>query len=196
MLTAMAEALAVVAFGLFFTKGVTDAGGDGIASFRITFYSMAHSFYFNAPLFIGFILPMFAVLFTFIPNKNSKVYLAPAVILLACGVMVACTYQCYLLPFTDEYAEMVTESGTHIAPEAAVASAFILLAAVLEAVKAFSSAPQYEQAAEAETAEEEERAEQSADAPEEAAQADGAVEAAEEQTAEESAEDADRPQGE
>lgn len=195
MLTAMAEALAVVAFGLFFAKGVTDAGGDGIASFRITFYSMAHSFYFNAPLFIGFILPMFAVLFTFIPNKNSKVYLAPAVILLACGVMVACTYQCYLLPFTDEYAEMVTESGTHIAPEAAVASAFILLAAVLEAVKAFSPAPQYEQAAEAETAEEE-RAEQSADAPEEAVQADGAVEAAEEQTAGESAEDADRPQGE
>lgn len=195
MLTAMAEALAVVAFGLFFAKGVTDAGGDGIASFRITFYSMAHSFYFNAPLFIGFILPMFAVLFTFIPNKNSKVYLAPAVILLACGIMVACTYQCYLLPFTDEYAEMVTESGTHIAPEAAVASAFILLAAVLEAVKAFSPAPQSEQAAEAETAEEE-RAEQSADAPEEAAQADGAVEAAEEQTAGESAEDADRPQGE
>ena len=195
MLTAMAEALAVVAFGLFFAKGVTDAGGDGIASFRITFYSMAHSFYFNAPLFIGFILPMFAVLFTFIPDKNSKVYLAPAVILLACGIMVACTYQCYLLPFTDEYAEMVTESGTHIAPEAAVASAFILLAAVLEAVKAFSPAPQSEQAAEAETAEEE-RAEQSADAPEEAARADGAVEAAEEQTAGESAEDADRPQGE
>lgn len=195
MLTAMAEALAVVAFGLFFAKGVTDAGGDGIASFRITFYSMAHSFYFNAPLFIGFILPMFAVLFTFIPNKNSKVYLAPAVILLACGIMVACTYQCYLLPFTDEYAEMVTESGTHIAPEAAVASAFILLAAVLEAVKAFSPAPQSEQAAEAETAEEE-RAEQSADAPEEAVQADGAGEAADEQTAEESAEDADRPQGE
>ena len=195
MLTAMAEALAVVAFGLFFAKGVTDAGGDGIASFRITFYSMARSFYFNAPLFIGFILPEFAVLFTFIPNKNSKVYLAPAVILLACGIMVACTYQCYLLPFTDEYAEMVTESGTHIAPEAAVASAFILLAGVLEAVKAFSPAPQSEQAAEAETAEEE-RAEQSADAPEEAVQADGAVEAAEEQTAEESAEDADRPQGE
>lgn len=195
MLTAMAEALAVVAFGLFFAKGVTDAGGDGIASFRITFYSMARSFYFNAPLFIGFILPMFAVLFTFIPNKNSKVYLAPAVILLACGIMVACTYQCYLLPFTDEYAEMVTESGTHIAPEAAVAAAFILLAAVLEAVKAFSPALQSEQAAEAETAEEE-RAEQSADAPEEAVQADGAVEAAEEQTAEESAEDADRPQGE
>ena len=195
MLTAMAEALAVVAFGLFFAKGVTDAGGDGIASFRITFYSMARSFYFNAPLFIGFILPMFAVLFTFIPDKNSKVYLAPAVILLACGIMVACTYQCYLLPFTDEYAEMVTESGTHIAPEAAVASAFILLAAVLEAVKAFSPAQQSEQAAEAETAEEE-RAEQSADAPEEAVQADGAVEEAEEQTAEESAEDADRPQGE
>lgn len=195
MLTVAAEALAVVAFGLFFAKGVTDAGGDGIASFRITFYSMAHSFYFNAPLFIGFILPMFAALFTFIPNKNSKVYLAPAVILLACGIMVACTYQCYLLPFTDEYAEMVTESGTHIAPEAAVASAFILLAAVLEAVKAFSPAPQSGQAAEAETAEEE-RAEQSADAPEEAAQADGAVEAAEEQTAGESAEDADRPQGE
>lgn len=195
MLTVAAEALAVVAFGLFFAKGVTDAGGDGIASFRITFYSMARSFYFNAPLFIGFILPMFAVLFTFIPNKNSKVYLAPAVILLACGIMVACTYQCYLLPFTDEYAEMVTESGTHIAPEAAVASAFILLAAVLEAVKAFSPAPQSEQAAEAETAEEE-RAEQSADAPEEEVQADDAVEAAEEQTAGESAEDADRPQGE
>ena len=51
MLTAMAEALAVVAFGLFFAKGVTDAGGDGIASFRITFYSMAHSFYFNARLY-------------------------------------------------------------------------------------------------------------------------------------------------
>lgn len=195
MLTAMAEALAVVAFGLFFAKGVTDAGGDGIASFRITFYSMARSFYFNAPLFIGFILPMFAVLFTFIPDKNSKVYLAPAVILLACGIMVACTYQCYLLPFTDEYAEMVTESGTHIAPEAAVASAFILLAAVLEAVKAFSPAPPVRTAAEAETAEEE-RAEQSADAPEEAVQADGAVEAAEEQTAGEFAEDADRPQGE
>ena len=77
----------------------------------------------------------------------------------------------------------------------AVAAAFILLAAVLEAVKAFSPAPQSEQAAEAETAEEE-RAEQSADAPEEAVQADGAVEAAEEQTAGESAEDADRPQGE
>ena len=91
---------------------------------------------------------------------------------------------------------MGTEIGTHIAPAAAVASACMLLAAGREAVKAFSPAPQSEQAAEAETAEEEERAEQSADAPEEAVQADGAVEAAEEQTAGESAEDADRPQGE
>ena len=141
LLTAMAEALAVVAFGLFFAKGVTDAGGDGIASFRITFYSMAHSFYFNAPLFIGFILPMFAVLFTFIPNKNSKVYLAPAVILLACGIMVACTYQCYLLPFTDEYAEMVEKSGTHLSAEAAAAAALILISCACMIAKALSPAP-------------------------------------------------------
>ena len=181
MLTAMAEALAVVAFGLFFAKGVTDAGGDGIASFRITFYSMAHSFYFNAPLFIGFILPMFAVLLTFIPNKNSKVYLAPAVILLACGIMVACTYQCYLLPFTDEYAEMVRESGTHLAAEAALASALIFACAALEVVKAVSPAPEEEAEEEAQAAPEEEAAEEAAAqaAPEAAPQEAPAQEAAE-----------------
>ena len=133
LLTLAAEVLAAVALGLFFAQGVTDAGGDGIATFRITFYSMARSFYFNAPLFIGFIAPVFTVLFTFIPNKNSKVYLAPAVVLIACGVMVACTFECYLLPFTDEYAEMVRESGTHLAAEAALASALIFACAALEA---------------------------------------------------------------
>lgn len=142
LLTLAAEVLAVVALGLFFAQGVTDAGGDGIATFRITFYSMARSFYFNAPLFIGFIAPVFTVLFTFIPNKNSKVYLAPAVVLIACGVMVACTFECYLLPFTDEYAEMVRESGTHLAAEAALASALIFACAALEVVKAVSPAPE------------------------------------------------------
>lgn len=143
LLSLAAEALAVVAFGLFFAKGVTDAGGDGLESFKITFFVMSRSFYLNVPLFIGFIFPMFILLFTFIPNKNSKVYLVPAFILLACGVMVACTYPCYLLPFTEEYAEMVDKSGVHISAEAAVAAAFIILAALLTAVKAFSPAPAY-----------------------------------------------------
>ena len=141
LLTLAAEVCAVIAFGLFFTKGVTDAGGDGIATFRITFFSMARSFYFNAPLFIGFVFPMFVVLFTFIPNRNSKVYLAPAVVLLACGIMVACTYQCYLLPFTDEYAEMVEKSGTHLSAEAAAAAALILISCACMIAKALSPAP-------------------------------------------------------
>lgn len=160
LLTLAAEVLAVVALGLFFAQGVTDAGGDGIATFRITFYSMARSFYFNAPLFIGFIAPVFTVLFTFIPNKNSKVYLAPAVVLIACGVMVACTFECYLLPFTDEYAEMVRESGTHLAAEAALASALIFACAALEVVKAVSPAPEEEAEEEAQAAPEEEAAEE------------------------------------
>ena len=181
LLTLAAEVLAVVALGLFFAQGVTDAGGDGIATFRITFYSMARSFYFNAPLFIGFIAPVFTVLFTFIPNKNSKVYLAPAVVLIACGVMVACTFECYLLPFTDEYAEMVRESGTHLAAEAALASALIFACAALEVVKAVSPAPEEEA---------EEAAEESAavEAP--------AQEAAEETTAQEAAEAAPAEEGE
>ena len=162
LLTLAAEVLAVVALGLFFAQGVTDAGGDGIATFRITFYSMARSFYFNAPLFIGFIAPVFTVLFTFIPNKNSKVYLAPAVVLIACGVMVACTFECYLLPFTDEYAEMVRESGTHLAAEAALASALIFACAALEVVKAVSPAPEEEAEEEAQAAPEEEAAEEAA----------------------------------
>lgn len=160
LLTLAAEVLAAVALGLFFAQGVTDAGGDGIATFRITFYSMARSFYFNAPLFIGFIAPVFTVLFTFIPNKNSKVYLAPAVVLIACGVMVACTFECYLLPFTDEYAEMVRESGTHLAAEAALASALIFACAALEVVKAVSPAPEEEAEEEAQAAPEEEAAEE------------------------------------
>ena len=188
LLTLAAEVLAVVALGLFFAQGVTDAGGDGIATFRITFYSMARSFYFNAPLFIGFIAPVFTVLFTFIPNKNSKVYLAPAVVLIACGVMVACTFECYLLPFTDEYAEMVRESGTHLAAEAALASALIFACAALEVVKAVSPAPEEE--AEEEAAPAEEAAEESAavEAP--------AQEAAEETPAQEAAEAAPAEEGE
>lgn len=181
LLTLAAEVLAAVALGLFFAQGVTDAGGDGIATFRITFYSMARSFYFNAPLFIGFIAPVFTVLFTFIPNKNSKVYLAPAVVLIACGVMVACTFECYLLPFTDEYAEMVRESGTHLAAEAALASALIFACAALEVVKAVSPAPEEEAEEEAQAAPEEEAAEEAAaqEAPEAAPQEAAAQEAAE-----------------
>lgn len=191
LLTLAAEVLAAVALGLFFAQGVTDAGGDGIATFRITFYSMARSFYFNAPLFIGFIAPVFTVLFTFIPNKNSKVYLAPAVVLIACGVMVACTFECYLLPFTDEYAEMVRESGTHLAAEAALASALIFACAALEVVKAVSPAPEEEAEEEAEAAPAEEAAEESATVEEPAAQ-----EAAEETTAQEAAEAAPAEEGE
>ena len=187
LLTLAAEVLAAVALGLFFAQGVTDAGGDGIATFRITFYSMARSFYFNAPLFIGFIAPVFTVLFTFIPNKNSKVYLAPAVVLIACGVMVACTFECYLLPFTDEYAEMVRESGTHLAAEAALASALIFACAALEVVKAVSPAPEEEAEEEAQAAPEEEAAEEAAaqEAAEEAPQEAAAQEAAEAAPAEE-----------
>lgn len=199
LLTLAAEVLAVVALGLFFAQGVTDAGGDGIATFRITFYSMARSFYFNAPLFIGFIAPVFTVLFTFIPNKNSKVYLAPAVVLIACGVMVACTFECYLLPFTDEYAEMVRESGTHLAAEAALASALIFACAALEVVKAVSPAPEEEAEEEAEAAPAEEAAEESAavEAPaQEAAEETTAQEAAEETTAQEAAEAAPAEEGE
>lgn len=189
LLTLAAEVLAVVALGLFFAQGVTDAGGDGIATFRITFYSMARSFYFNAPLFIGFIAPVFTVLFTFIPNKNSKVYLAPAVVLIACGVMVACTFECYLLPFTDEYAEMVRESGTHLAAEAALASALIFACAALEVVKAVSPAPEEE-------AEEEAEAAPAQEAPEEAAEEAAAQEAAEETTAQEAPQEAPAEEGE
>ena len=199
LLTLAAEVLAVVALGLFFAQGVTDAGGDGIATFRITFYSMARSFYFNAPLFIGFIAPVFTVLFTFIPNKNSKVYLAPAVVLIACGVMVACTFECYLLPFTDEYAEMVRESGTHLAAEAALASALIFACAALEVVKAVSPAPEEEAEEEAEAAPAEEAAEESAavEAPaQEAAEETTAQEAAEETTEQEAAEAAPAEEGE
>lgn len=187
LLTLAAEVLAAVALGLFFAQGVTDAGGDGIATFRITFYSMARSFYFNAPLFIGFIAPVFTVLFTFIPNKNSKVYLAPAVVLIACGVMVACTFECYLLPFTDEYAEMVRESGTHLAAEAALASALIFACAALEVVKAVSPAPEEEAEEEAQAAPEEEAAEETTaqEAPEAAPQEAAAQEAAEAAPAEE-----------
>ena len=197
LLTLAAEVLAVVALGLFFAQGVTDAGGDGIATFRITFYSMARSFYFNAPLFIGFIAPVFTVLFTFIPNKNSKVYLAPAVVLIACGVMVACTFECYLLPFTDEYAEMVRESGTHLAAEAALASALIFACAALEVVKAVSPAPEEEAEEEAQAAPEEEAAEEAAvqEAPEEAPQEATAQEAAEAAPAEEGEEKSAEQEG-
>ena len=197
LLTLAAEVLAAVALGLFFAQGVTDAGGDGIATFRITFYSMARSFYFNAPLFIGFIAPVFTVLFTFIPNKNSKVYLAPAVVLIACGVMVACTFECYLLPFTDEYAEMVRESGTHLAAEAALASALIFACAALEVVKAVSPAPEEEAEEEAEAAPEEEAAEEAAvqEAPEEAPQEAPAQEAAEAAPAEEGEEKSAEQEG-
>lgn len=197
LLTLAAEVLAVVALGLFFAQGVTDAGGDGIATFRITFYSMARSFYFNAPLFIGFIAPVFTVLFTFIPNKNSKVYLAPAVVLIACGVMVACTFECYLLPFTDEYAEMVRESGTHLAAEAALASALIFACAALEVVKAVSPAPEEEAEEEAQAAPEEEAAEEAAvqEAPEEAPQEAPAQEAAEAAPAEEGEEKSAEQEG-
>ena len=112
-------------------------------------------------------------------------YLAPAVVLIACGVMVACTFECYLLPFTDEYAEMVRESGTHLAAEAVLASALIFACAALEVVKAVSPAPEEEAEEEAQAAPEEEAEEEAQAAPEDAPQEATAQEAAEAAPAEE-----------
>lgn len=138
VLSALAAAACVIAFGLFFAHGVTDEGGDGIESFRIAFYSMARSFYFNAPVFIGFVFPLFVGILSFIPFKNGKIYLAYAVVLLACGVMVACTFLCYLLPFESDIAGMIEKSGSKTAPEAIAAACLILFSACLCFVKAFS----------------------------------------------------------
>lgn len=136
--SALAAAACVIAFGLFFAHGVTDEGGDGIESFRIAFYSMARSFYFNAPVFIGFVFPLFVGILSFIPFKNGKIYLAYAVVLLACGVMVACTFLCYLLPFESDIAGMIEKSGSKTAPEAIAAACLILFSACLCLAKAFS----------------------------------------------------------
>ena len=138
VLSALAAAACVIAFGLFFAHGVTDEGGDGIESFRIASYSMARSFYFNAPVFIGFVFPLFVGILSFIPFKNGKIYLAYAVVLLACGVMVACTFLCYLLPFESDIAGMIEKSGSKTAPEAIAAACLILFSACLCFVKAFS----------------------------------------------------------
>lgn len=138
VLSALAAAACVIAFGLFFAHGVSDEGGDGIESFRIAFYSMARSFYFNAPVFIGFVFPLFVGILSFIPFKNGKIYLAYAVVLLACGVMVACTFLCYLLPFESDIAGMIEKSGSKTAPEAIAAACLILFSACLCLVKAFS----------------------------------------------------------
>lgn len=138
VLSAFAAAACVIAFGLFFAHGVSDEGGDGIESFRIAFYSMARSFYFNAPVFIGFVFPLFVGILSFIPFKNGKFYLAYAVVLLACGVMVACTFLCYLLPFESDIAEMIEKSGSKTAPEAIAAACLILFSACLCLAKAFS----------------------------------------------------------
>ena len=138
VLSALAAAACVIAFGLFFAHGVSDEGGDGIESFRIAFYSMARSFYFNAPVFIGFVFPLFVGILSFIPFKNGKIYLAYAVVLLACGVMVACTFLCYLLPFESDIAGMIEKSGSKTAPEAIAAACLVLFSACLCLVKAFS----------------------------------------------------------
>ena len=137
VLSALAAAACVIAFGLFFAHGVSDEGGDGIESFRIAFYSMARSFYFNAPVFIGFVFPLFVGILSFIPFKNGKIYLAYAVVLLACGVMVACTFLCYLLPFESDIAGMIEKSGSKTAPEAIAAACLILFSACLCLAKAF-----------------------------------------------------------
>ena len=163
VLSALAAAACVIAFGLFFAHGVTDEGGDGIESFRIAFYSMARSFYFNAPVFIGFVFPLFVGILSFIPFKNGKIYLAYAVVLLACGVMVACTFLCYLLPFESDIAGMIEKSGSKTAPEAIAAACLILFSACLCLVKAFSPSG-------ASLAQEENAPDESADkAPEESA---------------------------
>lgn len=163
VLSALAAAACVIAFGLFFAHGVTDEGGDGIESFRIAFYSMSRSFYFNAPVFIGFVFPLFVGILSFIPFKNGKIYLAYAVVLLACGVMVACTFLCYLLPFESDIAGMIEKSGSKTAPEAIAAACLILFSACLCLVKAFSPAG-------ASLAQEENAPEESADkTPEESA---------------------------
>ena len=140
VLSALAAAACVIAFGLFFAHGVSDEGGDGIESFRIAFYSMARSFYFNAPVFIGFVFPLFVGILSFIPFKNGKIYLAYAVVLLACGVMVACTFLCYLLPFESDIAGMIEKSGSKTAREAIAAACLILFSACLCLAKAFSPA--------------------------------------------------------
>lgn len=163
VLSALAAAACVIAFGLFFAHGVSDEGGDGIESFRIAFYSMARSFYFNAPVFIGFVFPLFVGILSFIPFKNGKIYLAYAVVLLACGVMVACTFLCYLLPFESDIAGMIEKSGSKTAPEAIAAACLILFSACLCLAKAFSPSG-------ASLAREENASEESADkAPEESA---------------------------
>ena len=138
VLSALAAAACVIAFGLFFAHGVSDEGGDGIESFRIAFYSMARSFYFNAPVFIGFVFPLVVGILSFIPLKKGKNYIAYAVVLLACGVMVACTFLCYLLPFESDIAGMIEKSGSKTAPEAIAAACLILFSACLCLVKAFS----------------------------------------------------------
>ena len=164
VLSALAAAACVIAFGLFFAHGVSDEGGDGIESFRIAFYSMARSFYFNAPVFIGFVFPLFVGILSFIPFKNGKIYLAYAVVLLACGVMVACTFLCYLLPFESDIAGMIEKSGSKTAPEAIAAACLILFSACLCLAKAFSPA------GEVSLTREENASEESADkAPEESA---------------------------
>ena len=99
---------------------------------------MARSFYFNAPVFIGFVFPLFVGILSFIPFKNGKIYLAYAVVLLACGVMVACTFLCYLLPFESDIAGMIEKSGSKTAPEAIAAACLILFSACLCLAKAFS----------------------------------------------------------
>ena len=163
VLSTLAAAACVIAFGLFFAHGVTDEGGDGIESFRIAFYSMARSFYFNAPVFIGFVFPLFVGILSFIPFKNGKIYLAYAVVLLACGVMVACTFLCYLLPFESDIAGMIEKSGSKTAPEAIAAACLILFSACLCLAKAFSPSG-------ASLAQEENAPDESADkAPEESA---------------------------
>ena len=140
VLSGHAAAACEIAVGLFFAHGVTDEGGDGIESFRIAFYSMSRSFYFNAPVFIGFVFPLFVGILSFIPFKNGKIYLAYAVVLLACGVMVACTFLCYLLPFESDIAGMIEKSGSKTAPEAIAAACLILFSACLCLAKAFSPA--------------------------------------------------------
>lgn len=172
VLSALAAAACVIAFGLFFAHGVSDEGGDGIESFRIAFYSMARSFYFNAPVFIGFVFPLFVGILSFIPFKNGKIYLAYAVVLLACGVMVACTFLCYLLPFESDIAGMIEKSGSKTAPEAIAAACLILFSACLCLVKAFSPAGEVSLTREENASEEsaDKASEESADkAPEESA---------------------------
>ncbi|HIU83599.1 MAG TPA: hypothetical protein IAC70_06555 [Candidatus Faecicola pullistercoris] len=134
-ITVFAVACCLVSFGLFFTGGVGNPGGDSLPSFKIAFDVRADGLHFNAAAFFAHLLPLICGAVMLLPLKERKWFIIPAGVLLVSAVIQFSMLDVFLLKYSEDVAAMYLKGGTAIRGETQVAGVFSILAATLAAVK-------------------------------------------------------------